>query len=134
MASGRGRTTKEVTMRPNDESTIRAGARAHDAGADTSNGTKQIEIQVEIPLREGDKISGPYPHGNQWRLQIRGADGKVRRIASPTRDAAVRVQDRAEHDVGIDNEPHFTSRLRFFAYHVRLTSAAKLSTTFCGTL
>ncbi|MBE7448916.1 MAG: tyrosine-type recombinase/integrase [Kofleriaceae bacterium] len=79
-------------MRPNDESTIRAGARAHDAGADTSNGTKQIEIQVEIPLREGDKISGPYPHGNQWRLQIRGADGKVRRIAFPTRDAAVRAQ------------------------------------------
>ena len=49
-------------------------------------------------------------------------------------DAAVRVQDRTENDVGIDDELHLTSRLRFFAYHERLTSAARLSTTFCGTL
>ncbi|MBL7939268.1 MAG: hypothetical protein JNL43_07905 [Flavobacteriales bacterium] len=42
--------------------------------------------------------------------------------------------DRAEDDVGIDDALRFTSRLRFFAYHVRLMLAAKLSTTFCGTL
>jgi hypothetical protein len=50
------------------------------------------------------------------------------------RDATVRVQDCAEHNVGIDDELHFNSRLRFFAYHVRLTSAARSFTTFCGTL
>ena len=50
------------------------------------------------------------------------------------RDPAVGIEDRAEDDVRIDNELHLTSRLRFLAYHLRLTSAARLSTTFCGTL
>lgn len=50
------------------------------------------------------------------------------------RDAAVRVEDRAEDDVRVDDDPHFSSRLGFFAYHLRLTSTARSATTFCGTL
>jgi hypothetical protein len=50
------------------------------------------------------------------------------------RDAAVGVEDRAKDDVGIDDKLHLMSRLRFVLYHVRFTSAANWSTTFCGTL
>ena len=82
-------------MRPHEMTNDHAGA-AHplDASADTStsNQAKQIELQVEIPLREGDKVHGPYAHGNQWRLHIRGADGKERRVSFPTRDAADRAK------------------------------------------
>jgi integrase len=84
-------------MRPIDDelNNERAGA-AQPLDTSTNNtntndpaDTKQTE---PLKLREGEKVSGPYSHGNQWRLQIRGADGKLRRVAFATRDAAERTK------------------------------------------
>ncbi len=73
-------------MRPTDETDDRAGAaQPLDASADRSNETKQTE---PLRLRDGEKVHGPYQHRARWRLHIRDADGKERRIAFDTREAA----------------------------------------------
>lgn len=87
-------------MRPTEKTNNdRAGA-SHILSTSTNDSNRNENtdtMQTEpLRLREGDKVSGPYAHGNQWRLQVRGADGKVRRIAYPTRDAA----DRAKASAG----------------------------------
>lgn len=47
------------------------------------------ERHSDMRLVEGERVHGPYAHGNRWRLVIKSADGKQRKIAFDTRDEAL---------------------------------------------
>lgn len=83
-------------MRPTDDTNNdRAGAPHIFSTSTNDTNTNEITdtmLMELMQLREGEKVSGPYAHGNQFRLQIRNADGKLRRVAFATLDAANRAK------------------------------------------
>ncbi|MCA9677035.1 MAG: tyrosine-type recombinase/integrase [Myxococcales bacterium] len=54
------------------------------------------ERNPDVRLSEGERVHGPYEHGNRWRLVIQGADGKQRKVSFATRDQALRIKRQAD--------------------------------------
>jgi len=64
-----------------------------------ARGESPGERPSDMRLSEGERVHGPYSHRSKWRLIIRSADGKERKIAFGTREEAEQVRAELSKDV-----------------------------------
>ncbi len=86
-----------------DEESRSAATTSHEANGIVANARDESvgERTSEMRLSEGERVHGPYAHGTRWRLVIKSADGKQRKLTFETRDEA----DAAKTELSRDCEP-----------------------------